>query len=168
MNGQPFDSAVHFSAIIKRVRRRTDGSWIGVCPAHDDDATSLTFSDGVVLECAAGCTPSAIREAAGIDPDPIVASDELPAPTASGSKREAARVFLLKRLGDGRKVPAWEVLAECQMSGIASRRTLMRAKAELGVRSERKGGSEGAWWWYFPAEPVGTLAPFTRNGYISR
>jgi hypothetical protein len=46
---------------------RADGKWWdGRCPAHEDDRSSLSFSDGntsILLKCHAGCQHEAVRDA---------------------------------------------------------------------------------------------------------
>ena len=80
-----------------------------------------------------------------------------PADEGRGARGEAAE-FLRTVLQDGPR-PAVEVFSEAAGLGIA-RKTLKRAKSDLGVRSDRRGGAAagGSWWWSLPAtaEPAGS------------
>jgi len=67
------------------------------------------------------------------------------------AKREA-REFLLERLNAG-PVGADDLLEEAEQSGIA-KRTLKRAKKELGIRSRKTPGKfDGRWFWELPTKP---------------
>ena len=68
---------------------------------------------------------------------------------AAGShtaKREA-REFLLERLEAG-PVNSDDIIEEAKQEGIA-KRTLDRAKKDLGIRSRKRHGS-GTWFWELP------------------
>ena len=51
--------------------RRTGSGWIIYCPAHDDRSPSLSIHEGrdgrILLNCFAGCEPSAIVQALGLE-----------------------------------------------------------------------------------------------------
>jgi putative DNA primase/helicase len=70
------------------------------------------------------------------------------------AKREA-RDFLRERL-EGGPVNSDNIIEEAKQEGIAEK-TLRRAKKELGVKSRRQGGTEGAWFWELPK--AATYAP---------
>jgi hypothetical protein len=54
---------------LKRVESR-NGSYIALCPAHDDTEPSLNLSEGedgrALIKCFAGCTPERITDALGL------------------------------------------------------------------------------------------------------
>jgi putative DNA primase/helicase len=77
----------------------------------------------------------------------ITANEAMAAAGGHTAKREA-REFLLERLGAG-SVKADDLIEEAGQEGI-SKRTLDRAKKELGVKSRREGGSAGEWFWELP------------------
>jgi hypothetical protein len=65
--------------------------------------------------------------------------------------RGEAKGWLRDLLADGR-VASTEVLRLARREGIA-KRTLHRAKSELGVKSECEGfGNEKVWYWKLPAD----------------
>ncbi len=67
-------------------------------------------------------------------------------------KRTSRRRVLRDLLADGSPVPAADVTRHARDNGI-SPRTLHRAKARLGVKSERSGyGSSGRWSWHLPSK----------------
>jgi AAA domain-containing protein/bifunctional DNA primase/polymerase-like protein len=81
----------------------------------------------------------------------ITANEAMQAATGQTAKREA-REFLLARLEAG---PAKQddIVEEAKQEGIA-KRTLDRAKKELGVKSSKeRGKSDGAWFWELPTTP---------------
>jgi hypothetical protein len=55
---------------------------------------------------------------------------------------------LLERLEAG-PVKSDDVLEEAKQEGFAEK-TLRSAKKELGIKSRRKGGSDGEWFWELP------------------
>ena len=54
---------------LERVESR-NGSYIALCPAHDDTEPSLSVSEGedgrALIKCFAGCTPERITAALGL------------------------------------------------------------------------------------------------------
>jgi putative DNA primase/helicase len=85
-------------------------------------------------------------------------ADQLLAPSdGKQSELSKARAFLEELLADG-PVSAAKVQEEAQRNGIA-KRTLDRAKRELGVRSEKR---QGEWVWVLPTE--GSQAPSPDHG----
>ena len=66
--------------------------------------------------------------------------------------REQAKTFLRDLLNAG-PVSSRQVTADAKANGIAER-TLWRAKAELGVETERAKtvGGKDAWYWFMPAK----------------
>jgi len=62
-------TAHEFAKLVKRAKRRVDGTWWDAqCPAHDDRRASLSFADGnvsLVVECHAGCTRERVAHAVG-------------------------------------------------------------------------------------------------------
>jgi hypothetical protein len=70
-----------------------------------------------------------------------------------GNAREEAQEFLLTRLADG-PVPADDLMAEGRANCI-SKRTLERAKRDLGIISDKEQGKlKGGWCWKLPPQPV--------------
>src|SRR5258708_7024414 len=63
------------------------------------------------------------------------------------AKREA-REFLVERLEAG-PVNSEGIIEETKQEGIA-KRTLDRAKKDLGVKSRKQGGTGGPWLWELP------------------
>jgi hypothetical protein len=85
----------------------------------------------------------------------VTATEALAAVNESKSPgaRERAKRFLLKALAKGPR-PATEIEEEAEQEGIAQR-TLMRAKAALGVESRRiaaKDGGKDRWEWLLPEQ----------------
>jgi hypothetical protein len=87
--------------LLHKVKRSGDG-WVAVCPAHEDRSPSLSITEGrdgrVLLNCHAGCQPSAIVAALGLTmahlfAEPVAAG--LPAyrppPASSGTNTAIAR-----------------------------------------------------------------------------
>jgi len=85
----------------------------------------------------------------------ITANEAMQAATGQTAKREA-REFLLERLEAG-PVNSDDVIEEAKQEGIA-KRTLDRAKKELGIKSRRRGGIDGTWFWELPAKKAATYA----------
>jgi hypothetical protein len=77
----------------------------------------------------------------------ITANEAMLAGGGRTAKREA-REFLLERLKAG-SVNSDDIIEEAKQEGIAVK-TLRRAKKELGVKSRRQGGTNGAWFWELP------------------
>jgi putative DNA primase/helicase len=70
----------------------------------------------------------------------------------SGYAKREAREFLLQRLEAG-PVKAEDLFEEAEQNGI-SRRSLMRMKKELGIRSRKEQGKiGGTWTWELPQQP---------------
>jgi AAA domain len=70
----------------------------------------------------------------------------------SGYAKREAREFLLERLRDG-PVKADDIYEEAEHGEGISRRTLERAKKEMGIKSRKAPGKfDGAWTWELPAE----------------
>jgi hypothetical protein len=68
--------------------------------------------------------------------------------------RERAIAWLVEQLSAGPR-PAQELLNE-GMALALEETTLKRAKAALGIRSERRGfGPGGRFWWHLPAQEQG-------------
>jgi hypothetical protein len=70
--------------------------------------------------------------------------------------REGAETFLQELLAEG-PVPSKDVFGQARQAGIADR-TLKRAKAVLGVKAHKAGGTFGgdpAWFWELPVSPEG-------------
>jgi putative DNA primase/helicase len=81
----------------------------------------------------------------------ITANEAMAAAGGHTAKREA-REFLLERLRDG-PVKAEDIYEEAEHGEGISRRTLERAKKELGIKSRKPPGKfDGAWTWELPAE----------------
>ena len=81
----------------------------------------------------------------------ITANEAMAAAGGHTAKREA-REFLLVRL-EGGAVKQDELVDEAKQEGIA-KRTLDRAKKEMGVKSwKERGKSDGAWFWELPPTP---------------
>jgi putative DNA primase/helicase len=76
----------HFSG----VEPQADGSWKALCPAHDDDKSSLHVTSGAngktLMKCHAGCEMGAIVRAAGITVKDLFVDDR------KGGKREGVIV----------------------------------------------------------------------------
>ena len=77
--------------LLKQVRQRGPGSWMALCPAHDDHSPSLAIretSDGAVLiHCFTGCSVGAITAALGLSvadlfPHPAALTGPGPRPPA--------------------------------------------------------------------------------------
>ena len=85
----------------------------------------------------------------------ITANEAMQAATGQTAKREA-REFLLDRLEAG-PVNSDDIIAEAKQEGIAEK-TLRRAKKDLGIKSRRRGGTDGAWFWELPAKKTATYA----------
>src|SRR5262249_5817557 len=77
----------------------------------------------------------------------ITANEAMQAATGQTAKREA-REFLLERLEAG-AVNSDDIVEEAKQEGIA-KRTLDRAKKELGIKSRKQGGTGGQWLWERP------------------
>jgi putative DNA primase/helicase len=77
----------------------------------------------------------------------ITANEAMQAAEGRTAKREA-REFLLDRLEAG-PVNSDDIIEEAKQEGIAEK-TLRRAKKELGIKSRRRGGPDGAWFWERP------------------
>ncbi len=61
------------------VRQQADGSWLALCPAHDDEEPSLHVSlkgEKVLLHCFAGCSLDAICDALNIQPRDLFLHEE--------------------------------------------------------------------------------------------
>src|SRR5262249_7277016 len=84
----------------------------------------------------------------------ITANEAMAAAGGSSAKREA-REFLLERLEAG-PAKVDDLVEEAKQAGI-SKRTLDRAKKDLGVRS-RKSGLDGGWMWELPLQDTRTRA----------
>jgi putative DNA primase/helicase len=63
-------TAADFAKLIDRQRLRADGKWWdGRCPNHDDQRSSLSWTDGdrgLIVECHAGCAIEKITAALGL------------------------------------------------------------------------------------------------------
>jgi putative DNA primase/helicase len=78
----------------------------------------------------------------------ITANEAMAAAGSHTAKREA-REFLLERLGGG-PAKADDIIDEAKQEGIA-KRTLERAKKELGIKSRKEHGrTDGPWMWELP------------------
>jgi 5S rRNA maturation endonuclease (ribonuclease M5) len=68
--------------VLKRlqgVRQQADGSWLALCPAHDDEEPSLHVSlkgEKVLLHCFAGCSFEAICDTLNIEPHELFVGDD--------------------------------------------------------------------------------------------
>jgi putative DNA primase/helicase len=82
----------------------------------------------------------------------ITANEAMQAAGGHTAEREA-REWLLGRLEAG-PAKADDVIEEAKQEGIA-KRTLDRAKKDLGVKSRREGGSTGDWFWELPPKTKG-------------
>jgi putative DNA primase/helicase len=88
-----------------------------------------------------------------------LSANEVMQAAASGSAyaKKEAREFLLDRLEAG-PVNAEDVTAEAEQNGI-TKRTLFRAKKDLGVKSRKERGKMGGGWtWELPAKKASTHA----------
>jgi hypothetical protein len=67
-----------FTCHLKMVKRNGDG-WTATCPAHDDNAPSLSINQGddgrVLVHCHAGCSIEEIVEAIGISVSDLFAEE---------------------------------------------------------------------------------------------
>jgi putative DNA primase/helicase len=77
----------------------------------------------------------------------ISANEAMQAAEGRTAKREA-REFLRERLEAG-PVNSDDIIEEAKQEGIA-KRTLDRAKKDLGIKSRRRGGTDGTWFWELP------------------
>jgi hypothetical protein len=65
-------SDTSIALVLSRLKgvRQTPAGWVALCPTHEDRRPSLAIakcSDGtVVIECHAGCNPSAVVAALGL------------------------------------------------------------------------------------------------------
>jgi AAA domain-containing protein len=105
---------------------------------------------------------------AGESPHSATALLAVPENTTDRSALDDAKRWLADFLADGAKQPA-QVFAVSRKAGHASR-TIERAKAQLGVRSEKRGPS-GSWIWSLPEGRLSpslgglaTMAPGSLNG----
>ena len=78
------------------------------------------------------------------------------------STRDDAQDFLEDMLSAG-EIAAADVFAEAARAGI-TKRTLQRAKEELGVHSRRVGEPGGGGRWLWSLKALGNLAPLSRKG----
>jgi DNA-binding transcriptional ArsR family regulator len=63
---------------LQGVRQLADGSWLALCPAHDDKEPSLHISlkgETILLHCFAGCSLDAICDALHIEPRELFVGD---------------------------------------------------------------------------------------------
>jgi len=87
----------------------------------------------------------------------ITANEAMAAAGGHTAKREA-REFLLDRLGAG-PLRAEEIIDEAKQEGIA-KRTLDRAKKDLGVKSRKTPSKfDGEWYWELPPKPKNATPP---------
>jgi len=86
----------------------------------------------------------------------ITANEAMQGAEGKTAKREA-REFLLERLRGG-PARSDDLIEEAKQEGI-TKRTLDRAKKELGIKSRREGGSDGAWFWELPSPKIATHHP---------
>jgi hypothetical protein len=87
----------------------------------------------------------------------ITANEAMAAAGGHTAKREA-REFLLDRLGAG-PVRAEEIIDEAKQEGIA-KRTLDRAKKDLGIKSRKTPSKfDGEWYWELPPKPKNATPP---------
>src|SRR5262245_22283732 len=77
-----------------------------------------------------------------------ITANEAMAAAGGHTARREAKEFLLERL-EGGPVKADDIIEEAKQEGIAEK-TLRSAKKELGIKSRRKGGSDGEWFWELP------------------
>lgn len=83
-----------------------------------------------------------------------VSADQALSPERDPAPQKAEAIEFLQEILAGGAVSAKEVFEEAELRGIG-RRTLERAKKELGIRSQRGGfGSGGTWEWALPAEGI--------------
>jgi len=64
---------------LREVRQLADGSWMALCPAHDDTEPSLHVSlkgEKILLHCFAGCSLDAICDALHIEPRELFVGDD--------------------------------------------------------------------------------------------
>jgi hypothetical protein len=64
---------------LQGVRQLADGSWLALCPAHDDKEPSLHISlkgETILLHCFAGCSLDAICCALNIQPKQLFLHEE--------------------------------------------------------------------------------------------
>ncbi len=110
------------------------------------------------------------------DPVTITAAEAFNAPGADErGERADAQEFLRQVLARG-AVQAETIFAEARKGGIAEK-TLKRAKKDLAILSDRRGGlgQEGAWWWSLPPKgvtdplrgPAKNVTPLDENGPLS-
>lgn len=80
------------------------------------------------------------------NPVHLTATEAMQSEAGTG-KREEAKDWLRAKLADG-AVPSNEVMDDAERNGLR-RRTLMRAKEELGIESEKQGFTD-TWLWHLP------------------
>ena len=64
---------------LRGVRQQADGSWLALCPAHDDKEPSLHVSfqnNRILMHCFAGCSLDAICKALNIQPRDLFLHEE--------------------------------------------------------------------------------------------
>jgi putative DNA primase/helicase len=93
----------------------------------------------------------------------ITANEAMQAATGQTAKREA-REFLLDRLEAG-PMNSDDIIAEAKQEGIAEK-TLRRAKKDLGIKSRRRGGTDGTWFWELPPKKATTYAGVPPKGHF--
>ena len=134
--------------LLLKARQRQPGQYSAVCPAHDDKSPSLVIrenTDGaVLLHCFAGCAPSAVVAALGLE-----LSDLFPPRERSG--REPKRQPRLLTAGQALELLQTEatfiaVAASNLSIGVvltpAERERLRQAAARIGwLREESMGAT---------------------------
>ncbi len=68
---------------LSRVKKQSDGSFLSLCPAHNDRNPSLHITpkeDRVLLHCLSGCQPEAVCQAMGITMTDLFTDSELTSP----------------------------------------------------------------------------------------
>lgn len=87
---------------FEKVKPKTGGGWLALCPAHADRSPSLSIDRGddgrVLLKCMAGCDTEAVLKAAGLTWSDIFPDGQRPQPqiVATYDYRDADGVLLFQ------------------------------------------------------------------------
>jgi len=76
-----------FLSRLEGVRQVSDGSWMALCPAHDDRNPSLSIQladDRILIHCFAGCSPQTVVRAMGLEMKDLFLEEEEPFETGPG------------------------------------------------------------------------------------
>jgi len=76
-----------FLSRLEGVRQVSEGSWMALCPAHDDRNPSLSIQladDRILIHCFAGCSPQTVVRAMGLEMKDLFLEEEEPFETGPG------------------------------------------------------------------------------------